>query len=161
MLQVTILRACKEFNGAFFGSMNDDDVSEKELMDGAEESEEFKFFLKLFTENENLRRYYENHYGDGEFTCLACQVAGRKSKCFKTCRRLLQHSTHLGKNNTQNQGQKPQKTKMLKTGMLAHRAYTLVVCKVLGCDIEMLPAVVLKGEALGCSLTKSEVSKVC
>ncbi|XP_031739993.1 uncharacterized protein LOC101207110 isoform X2 [Cucumis sativus] len=156
---VTVLRACKEFNAAFFGSMNDDDVSEKELMDGAEESEEFKFFLKLFTENENLRRYYENHYGDGEFTCLACQVAGRKSKCFKTCRRLLQHSTHLGKNNTQNQGQKPQKTKMLKTGMLAHRAYTLVVCKVLGCDIEMLPAVVLKGEALGCSLTKSEVSK--
>ncbi|XP_011654042.2 uncharacterized protein LOC101208512 isoform X3 [Cucumis sativus] len=158
--EVTILRACKEFNGAFFGSMNDDDASEKELMDGAEESEEFKFFLKLFTENENLRRYYENHYGDGEFTCLACKLAGRKMKSFKTCSRLLQHSTHLGKNNTQNQGQKPQKTEVLKTGMLAHRAYTLVVCKVLGCDIEMLPAIVLEGEALGRSLTKSDVSKL-
>ncbi|XP_008463745.1 uncharacterized protein LOC103501816 isoform X1 [Cucumis melo] len=159
-LHVTILRACKEFQAAFFRSMNDDDVSEKESTDGAEEREEFKFFLKLFTENENLRRYYENHYGDGEFTCLACEVAGRKVKCFKTCSRLLQHSTQLGKNNIEKQGQKPQKTKVLKMGMLAHRAYTSVVCKVLGCDIKMLPAIVLNGEALGLSLTKSDVSKL-
>lgn len=159
----SILKACKEFFAAFFTSMSDDDVSENNLIDRdrVEECKEFKFFLKLFIENESLRRYYENKYDDGEFFCLACEGAGKKMlNSFKTCGRLLQHTTSLGKSKMGKKPvQKPHIAKMLKMKMLAHRAYSLVICKVLGWDIEKLPAVVLKGKALGRSLTKSDVSK--
>ncbi|XP_038899320.1 uncharacterized protein LOC120086655 isoform X3 [Benincasa hispida] len=166
VLQVpeSILKACKEFCAAFFTSMSDNDVSENNLIDGegVEEREEFKFFLKLFTENESLRRYYENNYDDGEFFCLACGGAGKKMlKSFKTCGRLLQHTTSLGKNKiVKKPVQKPHIAKMLKMKMVAHRACSFVICKVLGWDIEKLPAVVLKGEPLGRSLTKTDGAKL-
>ncbi|KAG7024795.1 hypothetical protein SDJN02_13614, partial [Cucurbita argyrosperma subsp. argyrosperma] len=155
----SITEACEEFFAAFLTSMADDDVSENNAI---EEREEFKFFLKLFIENESLRRYYKNKYDDGEFSCLVCEGAGKKTlRSFKTCVRLLRHTTYPGKNKTGKKRVKPHIAKMLKIKMLAHRAYSLVICQVLGWDIEKLPAIMLKGEGHGCSLTKLDVLKVC
>ncbi|XP_022142005.1 uncharacterized protein LOC111012232 isoform X2 [Momordica charantia] len=152
-----ISKACKEFFAGFSPSTSD----ELNDGDGLEEREEFKFFLKLFTENDDLRGYYESNYEDGEFVCLACEGAGKKTpKGFKTCGRLLQHSTSLAKNRIgENLPHDADRAKMLKMKTLAHRAYSSAVCKVLGWDVEELPSVVLKGEPLGRSLTKPGVSK--
>ncbi|XP_023535255.1 uncharacterized protein LOC111796743 isoform X2 [Cucurbita pepo subsp. pepo] len=153
----SIMEACEEFFAASLTSMADDDVSENNAI---EEREEFKFFLKLFIENESLRRYYKNKYDDGEFSCLVCEGAGKKTlRSFKTCVRLLRHTTYPGKNKTGKKRVKPHIAKMLKVKMLAHRAYSLVICQVLGWDIEKLPAIVLKGEGHGCSLKKLDVLK--
>lgn len=171
MLQVleSILKACKDFFASFTPSTSNDDANENNLINGdeLEEREEFKFFIKLFNENENLRRYYENNYDDGVFFCLACQGVGKNMlKSFKKCRHLLQHTTSLARSEIgEKRVHKPHiaKNKMMRMKTLVHGAYSLVIRKILGwdMDIKKLPAVVLKDKPLGDSLTKSGVSMVC
>lgn len=140
-MQRKALEACEEYLAGNAGS-DCDDEDEDQLIDYPDpvECEEFKFFLKLFTEDSDLRRYYENHYREGDFCCLVCGGLGKKIwKRFKGCIALLQHSTAI------------KRTKRKR----AHRAYSHVICKVLGWDIDRLPAIVLKGESLGSSLVGS------
>lgn len=131
-LQLKALEACKEFLVGNGGSDCDEDVvddeDEDELVDDdydSEECEEYKFFEKMFREDGDLRRYYENNYREGHFYCLVCGAVWKKVwKRFKDCNQLLQHSTSI------------LRTKRRR----AHRAYAQVICKVVGWDIDQLPA---------------------
>lgn len=126
---------------------DEEDGDEDDLMEegGSEECEAFKFFLRLFTEGNELRNYYEHRYEHGEFCCLVCSAIGKKGwKRFNGCLGLLQHAFAISR------------TKKKR----AHRAYGQVICKVLGWDVDRIPTVVLKGEPLGCSLAKSSIMQV-
>lgn len=112
------------------GGGSDDD--EDDLME-EDEYEEYKFFVKVFDEDGELRGYYVENCERGEFCCLVCGGIGKKvGKRFKGCVALVQHSNGIAK------------TKKRK----AHRAFAQVVCKVLGWDIDKLPT-------SGLSLAKS------
>ncbi|OIW08214.1 hypothetical protein TanjilG_15175 [Lupinus angustifolius] len=136
------LEACKEYLVGNAGSDCDNDTDnedEDESIDCSDpvECEELKFFVRLFTEDSDLRRYYENNYEEGDFCCLVCEGVGKKmGKRFKGCVSLVQHSIAV------------KRTKRMR----AHRAYSQVICKVLGWDFDRLPTIVLKGEPLGSSL---------
>ncbi|RDX68453.1 hypothetical protein CR513_52557, partial [Mucuna pruriens] len=113
------------------GDEDDNDDDEDELVDNydSEECAEYKFFEKVFAEDGDLRRYYENNHKEGDFYCLVCGGIGKKVwKRFKDCIALIQHSTAI------------LRTKRKR----AHRAYAHVICKVVGWDIDQLPAIVLK-----------------
>ncbi|GAV60716.1 hypothetical protein CFOL_v3_04245 [Cephalotus follicularis] len=150
-LQKKVVEACQEFfvNAAGSESDADDDGDDGEdsLMDEDtfEECDEFNFFLRVFTENGELRNYYENNHEGGEFYCLVCGGIGKKAwKTFKGSAGLLQHSTTV------------LKTKKRR----AHRAFGQVLCKVFGWGIDKHPINVSRGETLGSSLVRlSEVQQ--
>ncbi|KAJ6292980.1 hypothetical protein OIU78_025039 [Salix suchowensis] len=148
-LQQKVLNECQNFLANPSGSICDEgeeDGDQDDWMDedGSDECEEFKFFLRLFTDSNELRNYYENHYEGGEFCCLVCCALKKKGwKKFKGCLGLLQHTIAISR------------TKKKK----AHRAYAQVMCKVLGWDGDQLPRIVLKGEPLGHSVAKSGILK--
>ncbi|XP_057458122.1 uncharacterized protein LOC130748887 isoform X2 [Lotus japonicus] len=133
-LQHRALEACQKFLGGYAGSDSDEDDNEDEDEDedkdyDSEECEEYKFFERVFAEDVELRKYYENHHKDGDFYCLVCGGVGKKVwKRFKDSAALIQHSTAV------------LRTKRMR----AHRAYAHVICKVVGWDIDQLPAIVLK-----------------
>ncbi|KAG5026441.1 hypothetical protein JHK86_022355 [Glycine max] len=134
-LQHKALEACQKFLVGDAGSDSDeddkDDEDEDELVDDydSKECEEYKFFEKVFAEDGDLRRYYESNYKEGDFHCLVCGGIGKKVwKRFKNCKTLIHHSTAI------------LRTKRKR----AHRAYAQVICKVVGWDIDQLPAIVLK-----------------
>ncbi|KAK0601152.1 hypothetical protein LWI29_021697 [Acer saccharum] len=138
-LQHKVSEACREFFDENADSEGDEDGDNLMDEDESEDSEDFKFFLKVFSENCELRNYYEKNYEAGEFCCLVCGGIGKKVwKRFKDCLGLLQHSTAIS-NTAKKQ---------------AHRAFGQVVCKVLGWDVDRLPTIVSKGEPLGQSLAK-------
>ncbi|KAF7141458.1 hypothetical protein RHSIM_Rhsim06G0208300 [Rhododendron simsii] len=86
--------------------------------------DKYKFFVKVFEEDGELRGFYERNCESGEFCCLVCGGIGKKvGKRFKGCVALVQHSNGIAK------------TKKRR----AHRAFAQVVCKVLGWDIDRLP----------------------
>ncbi|QHO56876.1 hypothetical protein HN51_011562 [Arachis hypogaea] len=144
-LQHKALKAYKKYLVANADSDSDDEDSNEEDEDDVsdhspEKHEDFKFFLSLFTEDSDLRIYYENNNSKGDFYCLVCGAIGKKVwKKFKDCIALLQHSTAV------------KRTKRKQ----AHRAYSQVICKVLGWDIERLPTIVLKDQPLSSSLEGS------
>ncbi|KAJ7981830.1 Methylthioribose-1-phosphate isomerase [Quillaja saponaria] len=147
-LQQKALEACKEFFDGHVDSDEDEDEDDNNNVDPDElidddvsiECEQFNLFLRMFTENGELRRYYESNYKGGDFYCLVCWGIGKKIwKRFKDCSGLLQHCTAI------------LRTKRKR----AHRAYGQVICKVLGWDTDRLPAIVLKGETFGQSSAKS------
>ena len=144
-LQQKALKAYKKYLVANADSDSDDDDSNEEDEDDVsdhspEKHEDFKFFLSLFTEDSDLRIYYENNNSKGDFYCLVCGAIGKKVwKKFKDCIALLQHSTSV------------KRTKRKQ----AHRAYSQVICKVLGWDIDRLPTIVLKDQPLSSSLEGS------
>ncbi|KHN11023.1 hypothetical protein glysoja_044045 [Glycine soja] len=133
-LQHRALEACQKFLVGDAGSDSDKDdeeaEDEDELVDNdSEESEEYKFFEKVFAEDGDLRRYYENNHKEGDFYCLVCGGIGNKVwKRFKDCIGLIQHSTAILRTRRKQ----------------AHRAYAQVICKVVGWDIDQMPAIVLK-----------------
>ncbi|KAL5128301.1 Protein NETWORKED 1D [Glycine soja] len=109
---------------------DDEEAEDDELLDNdSKESEEYKFFEKVFAEDGDLRRYYENNHKEGDFYCLVCGGIGNKVwKRFKDCIGLIQHSTAILRTRRKR----------------AHRAYAQVICKVVGWDIDQMPAIVLK-----------------
>ncbi|GAU44875.1 hypothetical protein TSUD_99750 [Trifolium subterraneum] len=137
-LQHNAIDACQKFLAPDDGSDSDEDVIEDEDEDESddesvencdEESEEYKFFKKVFAEDDGLRKYYENNSKKGDFYCLVCGGIKKKMwKRFKDCVALVQHSTAV------------LRTKRKR----AHRAYAQVVCKLVGWDINQLPAIVVK-----------------
>lgn len=149
-LQYKGFEACRGFfaRNADSGSDEEEEEEEEEGKNNGEiiESEEYKFFLKLFVENDELRGYYEKNSEGGSFCCLVCGGIGKKKsgKKFKGGVGLLRHSLSISKTKKK----------------LAHRAFGLVVCRVYGWDIDRIPTIVLKGEPLGQSLADSRESKV-
>ncbi|XVF78851.1 hypothetical protein PTKIN_Ptkin14bG0170600 [Pterospermum kingtungense] len=143
-LQKNVFETCKQFLSTTAESDSDEDDNEvdedeNDLMDedGSEECREFDFFLRLFTENNELRGYYETNCRGGDFSCLVCCGIGKKAwRTFKDCVGLIKHSTEISK------------TKKKR----AHRAFGQVICKVLGWDIARLPSIVLKSEPRSHSL---------
>lgn len=136
-LQQKALKICKDIFVVNYESDGDEcefqDEDDDTLMheDESEEGcEEFKFFSRVFTEDHNLRIFYENNYEDGEFYCLICDGIGKR---FTGCVALVQHSTAISKTK-----KKP-----------AHRAYGRVICKVLGWDINRLPTIKFEDNPLG------------
>ncbi|XP_019457264.1 PREDICTED: uncharacterized protein LOC109357704 isoform X1 [Lupinus angustifolius] len=142
-MQLKALELCKEFLVGNAGSDCDedeiddededatDDEDEDELVDsyGSEESKEYKFFERLFAEDGDLRRYYENNHKEGAFYCLVCGPVWKKVwKRFKDCVSLVHHST----------------TVLRTKRMRAHRAYARIICKIIGWDFDQLPVIVLK-----------------
>uniref|UniRef100_A0A5B7B601 Uncharacterized protein n=1 Tax=Davidia involucrata TaxID=16924 RepID=A0A5B7B601_DAVIN len=110
------------------GDSDEDMEDEDDMMDDDDGCEEYKFFLKVFMEDAELKGYYKNKYEGGDFCCFVCGGIGKKvGKRFKDCVALVQHSTAIAK------------TKKKR----AHRAYGQVICKVLGWDINRLPTIVL------------------
>ena len=82
-----------------------------------EESEEFKFPLSLFVENQEMRDFYEKNTESGDFYCLVCGGIGEKvGKSYRGCAGLVQHARTISK--TKRKG--------------AHRAFGHLICKVLG-----------------------------
>ncbi|KOM43418.1 hypothetical protein LR48_Vigan05g102200 [Vigna angularis] len=109
----------------------EDEEQEDELVNSydSKECKEYKFFEKVFDEDDDLRKYYENNHRDGDFYCLVCGGIRKKVwKRFKDSIALIQHSTSI------------LRTKRKR----AHRAYAQIICKVVGWDIDQLPAIVLK-----------------
>lgn len=147
-MQYKAAEACREFFKKRFGSNTDEDEDEDDNGDdeddemseeGSEENEEFRFFLKMFVEDSELRSHFEKNYETGDFCCLVCRGIGKKGwKRFKGCVGVVQHSITISK------------TKRKR----AHRAFGQVVCKVLGWDIDRFPTIILKDEPLGRSLAK-------
>uniref|UniRef100_A0A0R0GC71 Uncharacterized protein n=1 Tax=Glycine max TaxID=3847 RepID=A0A0R0GC71_SOYBN len=139
-LQHKVLEACQKFLVGDAGSdvgdagsdsdEDDEEAEDDELLDNdSKESEEYKFFEKVFAEDGDLRRYYENNHKEGDFYCLVCGGIGKKVwKRFKDCIGLIQHSTAILRTRRKR----------------AHRAYAQVICKVVGWDIDQMPAIVLK-----------------
>ncbi|XP_039025672.1 uncharacterized protein LOC120159073 isoform X2 [Hibiscus syriacus] len=135
--QQNVFEACTQFLSATAESDSDEDDdeddNEDDLMDedGSKDGEEFSFFLRLFTENNRLRSYYETHCRDGDFFCLVCRGIGKKAwRTFKDCAGLVQHSTAISK------------TKRKR----AHRAFGQAICKVLNWDIDHLPSTIIKSK---------------
>ncbi|KAL0399471.1 UNVERIFIED_CONTAM: hypothetical protein Sradi_2290400 [Sesamum radiatum] len=115
---------CAEDSDGIDSSSDEDD----ELMEEDDGRKEYNFFFNVFKEDAGLREYYEKNFAKGEFSCLVCGALGGKKtgKKFKGCLPLVQHSITIAK------------TKKKK----AHRAFGQTVCKVLGWDIDQLPAIV-------------------
>lgn len=138
-LQHKVLEACKIFFAKPCSNSSEDEKDEADeeeedydSMDenGYNECEEYKFLLGIFKENSELRSYYQNNQGSGEFFCLVCGGIGKKVwKKFKDCSGLLQHSFAI------------RKTKKKQ----AHRAFAYLICEVVGWDFDRLPMIVLKG----------------
>ncbi|XP_057457953.1 uncharacterized protein LOC130748723 isoform X2 [Lotus japonicus] len=127
-------KACKVFR-EFLCASEDDDEEEEEDDDDDGELEEL--FVGVFMEDDELRRYYQKYFENGDFSCLVCGAVGKKNsgKKFKDCVGLVQHSMSV----------------LRGVRRRAHRAFGQAVCKVLGWDIDRLPTIVMKGEPLGCS----------
>ena len=119
-MQYKALQHCREFLLA----RNEDEDKTSEDGNSEEDEEELCFFLKLFSEDRELRSYYEKCYESGDFYCLVCCGTGKTVwKKFKGCVGLLQHSTSILKTKRKH----------------AHRAFAQVICKVLGWDLHRLP----------------------
>lgn len=146
-LQYKGIEACRRFLIRNADSGSDEEVEEEEGNDGEiMESEEYKFFLNLFMENDELRGYYEKNSEDGLFCCLVCDGMGKKKsgKRFKNCIGLVHHSNSISRTKKK----------------VAHRAFGQAVCRVFGWDIDRLPTIVLNGEPLSRSLANSGDFKV-
>ncbi|KAF7145477.1 hypothetical protein RHSIM_Rhsim04G0026500 [Rhododendron simsii] len=116
---------------AFFAGNLDSDGEESDEDDevtGEDGYEEYQFFLKLFTEEEELkglRGYCEKNWeGGGDFVCLVCGGIGKRKR-FKNLVAVVQHSVSIARTKKKN----------------AHRAYAQVVCRVLGWDVDRLPTI--------------------
>ncbi|XP_038985121.1 uncharacterized protein LOC103707327 isoform X2 [Phoenix dactylifera] len=145
LAQQSGLKTCEDFFSRKDGSDDgEEDEDEEDSMDENEEETEegdFKFFLRLFNGDRELREYYEKNWEKGDFSCLVCGATGvKKWKRFGNCVGLIQHSNSISK------------TKRRE----AHRAFARAVCEVLVWDINRLPSIAFDlGNSLGQSLAKT------
>lgn len=107
-------------------------VDEMEENGDANFSEELELISRVFSENVELKSYYEKNCEGGAFICLVCCAATDKKmiKRSKHCFGLVQHCI---------------KTPKLK--IRAHKAFARFVCELLGWDFHCLPRRVMKGGA--------------
>lgn len=149
-IQQNGLKACANFFNAGSDSDADtDDEDEDDLMDEdcGDQCEEFKLFMKIFSDFSDLRTYYKKNNESGYFYCLVCGGAGKNvRKRFKDCVALVQHSISISK------------TKKKK----AHRAFGQVICELLGWDIKRLPTIFLctSSKSSGKAQYSQEISMV-
>ncbi|KAK6934144.1 hypothetical protein RJ641_034299 [Dillenia turbinata] len=128
-LHLKVLKACEGFFRATVDSDDDgdeyEDQDEDDLMKDEEDCDDGSdFFMTLFNDDDEIRGHYVKNCENGEFYCLVCSAIGKKlGKKFKNCVALVQHSISISK------------TKKRR----AHRAYSRVICQVLGWDINHLP----------------------
>lgn len=152
-MQHRVSDACREFFKKTADSSEEegdfDDDEEEEDGGDVEGAEEYRFLLDIFVKDKDLRDYYESNQENGEFYCIVCGAANSATKSvkkFKNCQGLLYHARSISK------------TKKRR----AHRAFSLVICKVFGWDVERLPVIVRKSESLSQSLKSSLPQvKVC
>ncbi|KAL3736127.1 hypothetical protein ACJRO7_025128 [Eucalyptus globulus] len=118
----------------------DGDDMEDDRVEGdngsSEGSEEYKFMLDVF----------ERNHESGDFWCFVCGAQGGKmsGRKFKNSSAVLQHSISISK------------TKKRR----ACRAFGLVICRVMGWDVERLPLIVAKGESSIHSLVGPSLSQL-
>lgn len=95
-------------------------------------SEELEVVSRLFSENVELKSYYEKNFEGGDFICLVCCSATDKKmiKRFKHCYGIVQHCT-----------------KVPKMKKRAHKAFARFLCELLGWDFDSLPRRVVKDGA--------------
>ncbi|CAK8561375.1 unnamed protein product [Lathyrus sativus] len=133
-------KVCKAFREFLSGSGSDDEEDNDDDDDDDSDGRlgEFEeFFIRVFMEDNELMRYYQRCFENGEFCCLVCGAAEKKSwKKYKDCVGLVQHSISI----------------LRTANKKAHRAFGQAVCKVLGWDIHRLPTIVITGEPLRCSI---------
>ncbi|KAI0491307.1 hypothetical protein KFK09_025567 [Dendrobium nobile] len=118
------------------GELEEEDVEEEEEV----EERAFKFFLEIFTTDNELRRYYEENHEKGEFLCLVCEGSGaKKGRMYGDCVGLVQHCSNVS-----------------KTGRrAAHRGLAKTLCRVVGWNFDRLPMIVLDlEETLGQTLAR-------
>ncbi|CAM6028150.1 unnamed protein product [Sphagnum balticum] len=86
----------------------------------SKEEKAYEYFVKMFQDNHELRKLYEEKRNCGEFECLVCVGEGAKGKRkkFPDVVGLVQHSKKITK------------TKKL----LEHRGYACAICYLLGWD---------------------------
>ncbi|XP_042476225.1 nucleolar protein dao-5-like [Macadamia integrifolia] len=140
-LQQKGLQACQDFFSSKVCT-DDNEVEEELTTDDINESEEFKFFMGIFTDDTCLKDYYEKNWESGEFCCLVCGGTGKKVlKRFKNCFALVQHSTTISKTKRK----------------VAHRAFGRAICQVLGWKTHQRRSIVLSLDGpLGHSMAKAE-----
>ncbi|KAG2313597.1 hypothetical protein Bca52824_025154 [Brassica carinata] len=107
-------------------------ISVKETTGSVDETEELELISRLFSDNVELKSYYEKNSEGGHFVCLVCCAATDKKmiKRFKHCHGLVLHCT-----------------KTPKIALRAHKAYARFVCGLLGWEFDHLPRRVVKGGA--------------
>ncbi|CAH2067843.1 unnamed protein product [Thlaspi arvense] len=95
-------------------------------------SKELELISRLFSENVELKSYYEKNCEGGVFVCLVCCAATDKKmiKRFKHCHGLVLHSTKRPKMNER-----------------AHKAFARFICGLLGWELDRLPSRVVNGGA--------------
>lgn len=105
------------------GDSEEEDAEEEEV-----EERVFKFFMEIFTKNDELRRYYEANHEKGEFLCLVCEGSGaKKGRTYGDCIGMVQHCSNA-----------------IKTGRrAAHRGLARALCRVVGWNFDRLPLLVL------------------
>ncbi|KAG0477704.1 hypothetical protein HPP92_012423 [Vanilla planifolia] len=144
---------CAQRNGVeaykLFFSRKGRDGSVEEGDEGSELEEEdeevmeeraFKFFIDVFTKDDDLRKCYELNSHKGEFLCLVCRASGlKKERTYGRCADLVQHCSSLAK--TRRRG--------------AHRGLARAICRVVGWNFSRLPMFVLDTEdTLGQALAR-------
>ncbi|KAJ0231122.1 Uncharacterized protein HA466_0302610 [Hirschfeldia incana] len=107
-------------------------ISVKETTGSVDETEELESISQLFSEDVELKSYYEKNSEGGHFVCLVCSAATDKKmmKRFKHCHGLVLHCT-----------------KTPKIAIRAHKAYAQFVCGLFGWEFDHLPRRVVKGGA--------------
>ena len=99
-------------------------VSSPRSVKGKEEIS-YDFFLKLFDENQELTKLYEEQCHVGKFECLVCStIKGKASRMFNGLTSVVLHATKI------------QKTKRRPE----HRGFGRAICTILGWQRERLPS---------------------
>ncbi|CAH8319000.1 unnamed protein product [Eruca vesicaria subsp. sativa] len=104
-------------------------ISVNDTSGSVDETEELGLISRLFSENAELKSYYEKNCDGGHFVCLVCSAATDKKmiKRFKHCHGLVMHST-----------------KTPKIAIRAHKVFARFVCELFGWEFDRLPRKVVK-----------------
>ncbi|CAN8233822.1 unnamed protein product [Cochlearia groenlandica] len=119
------------------------DIIAKDSDDSADEDlpVEVELMSRVFSENVELKSYYEGNYEGGDFACLVCCAATDKKmvKIFKHCHGIVKHCVNTP-----------------KMKLRAHKAYARFVCQLFGWEFGRLPSRIVK---CGAPLFVSNIEK--